>query len=168
MIHSKSSSTKSSKNKNSSSLSRLRSHPALSKLPYALVVLSFLGFLDAAYLTVSHYQNVAPPCSLAHGCETVLTSKYAMIGPVPLALIGLLYYVLMLVLSVLYMQGKRGLVERLVAFLTISGLAVSAVLVYLQASVIHAFCQYCLTSEGIILLLFICYFFLPKDKKNEE
>jgi uncharacterized membrane protein len=91
-----------------------------------------------------------------------------MIGPVPLALIGTIYYVAMLLLSILYLQGKRGLVDRLVAFLTISGLAVSAVLVYLQANVIHAFCQYCLTSEGIILLLFAAYFLLPKDREIEE
>lgn len=148
-------------------MTRLRNHPFLKKLPYVLVGLSFLGFLDALYLTISHYQNIAPPCSLAHGCETVLTSKYAMVGPVPLALVGLFYYVVFFVLSVLYLQGKRGLVGRFIAFLTISGLAVSAVLVYLQAAVIHAFCQYCLTSEGIILLLFAAYFLIPREKMEE-
>ncbi len=156
----------------------LKNHPFLQRLPYVLVILSFLGFLDALYLTLNHYQNAVPPCSLAHGCETVLTSQYASVGPVPIALIGVFYYLALLILSVLYLQGKRGLpdsasqrqagtVGRFMAFLVVSGLVVSAILFYLQAAVIHAFCQYCLASEAIILLFFISYFLMPREKAVE-
>lgn len=144
------------------------------------LLFSFFGFLDAAYLTILHYKNIIPPCSLAHGCETVLTSKFAMIGPMPIAILGVLFYVVMMVLLGLLLQCKPTIlsideksrdhstrllftqnnkkeifIKKLLLLLASAGLAVSVFLVYLQAFVLHAFCQYCLASEGINVLLFI-------------
>src|SRR5690348_14780226 len=75
-----------------------------SKLIGGAIILSFLGFLDAAYLTILHYKNVIPPCSIAHGCETVLTSQYATLGPIPIALLGVFFY--LVVLGLLGMLGN--------------------------------------------------------------
>ena len=67
-------------------------------LPLGIGVLAFLGFLDAVYLTVLHYKNAIPPCTIAHGCETVLTSSYATIFGIPIALIGAGFYLTVLIL----------------------------------------------------------------------
>ena len=54
-----------------------------------VVILSFLGFADASYLTADHYLSLPLPCTL-NGCEVVLTSRYATLGPVPTALLAVL------------------------------------------------------------------------------
>lgn len=126
------------------------------KIIYAVfAALSFLGFLDATYLTILHYQNVIPPCSIAHGCETVLTSKFATIGTIPIALLGSLYYFGLIMLAVSLLQKSSKLGIKLLKIKVLAGFIVSVVLVILQAFVIHAFCQYCLTSEFITTLLFL-------------
>src|SRR5579872_6247498 len=78
----------------------LKAFPTLSgsttrHLPYVIGILGFLGFLDATYLTILHYKNTIPPCTL-HGCEVVLSSVFATIGGVPIALIGAGYYLVVL------------------------------------------------------------------------
>lgn len=123
-------------------------------------ILAFLGFLDATYLTILHYKNVIPPCSLAHGCETVLTSSYATLGPIPIALIGSLYYLTVIVLLGLLWHSNNKTIKQLLLVLCSTGLLVSVLLVGIQAFVIHAYCQYCLGSEGINLLLFGIMWFL--------
>ena len=52
----------------------MRPMPVSRPLAAAFLVLSFLGFLDSAYLTVAHYRGEAPPCSLLEGCERVTNS----------------------------------------------------------------------------------------------
>ena len=128
--------------------------------PFAIGVLSFLGFLDATYLTVLHYKNVIPPCSVARGCETVLTSQFAMIAGVPIALIGVLYYVAVMVLLLIWQQTKHTKWLTLLVTLTGAGFLVGMILVGIQAFVLHAFCQYCLSSELIDFLLFDCAWWL--------
>lgn len=130
------------------------------------VFLSFLGFLDATYLTILHYKQVIPPCSLVHGCETVLTSQFATIGSIPLALIGVFYFIVMLFCSILLLQKPTKLLISFVFFWAVSGVFVAGLLVATQAFILHAFCQYCLTAEGIILVIFLVvlkYLRIPKS-----
>ena len=121
------------------------------------LILSFLGFLIATYLTILHFKNIIPPCSIAHGCETVLTSQFATIIGIPIALIGSLYYIALIVVLALTLTftQKKGLFKKATVLLTFSALIVSAILVGIQAFILHAFCQWCLTCEAINLLLFI-------------
>ena len=115
-----------------------------------LQVVSFLGFADATYLTLEHFLNRIPPCSIG-GCETVLTSDYAVIAGIPLAVMGMLFY-----LTVFFMV-TTGKTQWLKLFVSI-GFAVSLLLLGLQAFVIHAFCLYCLGSltTSTLLYIFVC------------
>ncbi len=124
------------------------------------LILGFLGFLDATYLTILHYKNIIPPCTLAHGCETVLTSNYATFWGIPIALLGAIFYVVLLIGLLLFVQTRNKFLTDLLLLATTIGLLVAGYLVYLQAFVIHAFCQYCLASELIDFLLFDCAWWL--------
>jgi uncharacterized membrane protein len=130
-------------------------------LSIVCLLLSFLGFLDSTYLTIIHYKNIAAPCSITHGCETVLTSQYATIGPIPIALIGSLFYVTVMILLGLKIINSQLYALRPLPYalpiLISASLLVSMVLLYLQAFVLHAFCQFCLGVEAINILLFIGY-----------
>ena len=117
------------------------------RLSTALLVLSALGFADSAYLTIEHYLNRIPPCSVG-GCETVLTSNFAVIFGVPLAAIGIAYY---LTVFFMVLTGKM----RWLTWLVSAGFVISLLLLSLQAFVLHAFCLYCLGSLATSTLLFV-------------
>ncbi len=120
-------------------------------------IISFLGFADSAYLTAEHYFKLPLPCSLTQGCDTVLTSPYSMVGPVPLAFFGVLYYLAVLVLVIHCYTSREfsPVFFRLIFGLTVIGFLSSAYFVYLQLFVIGALCMYCLGSTVTSTLLLI-------------
>jgi uncharacterized membrane protein len=129
-----------------------QSDNTVAKLPLAAAVVALGGVADAVYLTVKHFTGEAVPCSIVEGCEQVLTSSYAEIFGVPLAAFGALAYFTAFSLAILAAFGNRrmwtlfGIQVVLMAIFT-------AWLVYLQAFVIEAFCQFCLISAAITLVL---------------
>lgn len=119
-------------------------------------VLAAVGFLDTAWLTASHFAEASLACGPTGGCDIVTTSRFATVGPVPLAAIGLGYYALVNVLVWTPADAVgRGVTRALVA---VTGVAfgVSVFLVYLQAAVLDAWCRYCLVSASVTTLLFAC------------
>jgi len=124
------------------------------KLILYSLVLAFFGFLDAAYLTILHYKNIIPPCSL-QGCEKVLTNTYSMVGPIPVALLGVIFYlIVILTCLVILIEGMKSLLE-FFHFTVAAGFLFSAVLFFIQFSILHSFCQYCLLSEIISTGIFV-------------
>ncbi|HXG84725.1 MAG TPA: vitamin K epoxide reductase family protein [Pyrinomonadaceae bacterium] len=145
-----------------------RNDNAVAKIRFLAAVVALFGVADAVYLTVKHYTGEKVPCSVLEGCEQVLTSAYAEIAGVPLAAFGALAYFTAFSLAILAAFGNRsmwkifGVQVALMAIFT-------AWLVYLQAFVIEAFCQFCLVSAGItftLLAIFIVSNLLSKTRRN--
>lgn len=113
-------------------------------------VLTLAGIAIAAYLTYVHYEGLSPVCTTG-GCERVQASSYSEIGPIPVALLGLIGYVLILVS--LFVRGDVG--RALTFMLTLSGFAFSLYLTYLEVFVIDAICQWCLASAVVMAALFV-------------
>jgi len=138
-------------------------------IPKSLVLifllLALLGFLDAAYLTIGHYQNTEVYCPITGQCETVLNSRYAAIGGVPVALLGAVYYLALLILTLIYLDSGRINALRLAIALTWAGFTASLVFVWLQLFVINAICFYCMVSATTSTLLFILGLILFKKLK---
>ena len=112
--------------------------------------LALVGVADAAFLTFEHYRGDIPPCTVG-GCEQVLTSPYATLGGVPIALLGLGYYLTILLLS--RIEARWALLARFA--IVSSGLVVSGILAYIQIGILRAICLYCMTSAAITLLLWL-------------
>ncbi|MGH7558113.1 MAG: vitamin K epoxide reductase family protein [Gemmatimonadota bacterium] len=130
--------------------------------------LAVVGFLDAAYLTATHFAGGAPACGPGGGCELVTTSPYATLGPVPIAAIGLGYYALVsLIVWAPAGSLSQGLVRALL-LLTGTAVVVSAILFYLQAAVIGAWCRFCLLSAGVTALLFLTALALSRSTRGTE
>lgn len=146
----------------------MNSKPLLTKLAIAFLVISFIGFLDATYLTVQHYRGLPPECSIIKGCEEVATSEYAVVLGVPVALLGVIYYLAILILSIIYLDSKKESIIKLAALLTIAGLGASIWFVYLQLFIIKAICIYCMFSAATSTTLFILGLFVLKLNKNQE
>lgn len=123
-------------------------------LALAFLVISFLGFLDATYLTAKYYLGEPVTCSLLAGCEKVTTSDYATVGAIPIALVGSLYYLVVFALTLFYLDTGKRIVFLSAVWLTPLGLFVSLWLLYLQLFVISAICLYCIFSLVISVILF--------------
>ena len=114
----------------------------------AIAALALAGAGIAAYLTATKLSGAAPVCSTS-GCETVQSSRYSELAGIPVALLGLLGYAAVLVSAL-----TRAEVAAAVGMAVALGAAVYAgYLLYVQAAVIDAFCQWCLTSDAVLLVL---------------
>jgi len=107
-----------------------------------------LGFLDATYLAVKHYTGGPINCSILNGCDKVVTSPYAVVLGVPVALAGAVYYLTLFLLAVVYVDGRRARFFRLAVFIAFAGFFASLWFVYLQVFILNALCLYCLFSAA--------------------
>ncbi len=114
----------------------------------AAALLSLVGLGDALYLTIQHVTGQSVRCTVTSGCSEVLSSSYAVVGGFPLAALGAVAYFSVFSLAILAIFGYR-IAGKLLLPLVGGMFLVSLYLVYLQAFVIRAFCQYCLLSAAV-------------------
>lgn len=136
----------------------IESGPAVgvNKLAIAAAIVALIGLGDSIYLTVHHFTAEPVPCSLLEGCEQVLTSSYAEFGGIPLAGFGAAAYFVAFSLATLAAFGD-GRTWLLFGIQSTFMAAFSGWLLYVQAAVIGAFCQFCLLSAGTSVTLFFIY-----------
>jgi len=121
------------------------------------VLLALAGAADSAYLASLKFTGAVAACANIGDCEAVNNSKYAEIGGIPLALLGLLAYLAILgflILELRYPDWKEAL-HFGVFGLTLAGTIYSAYLTYIEIAVLHAICPYCVISAVVMLLLFV-------------
>jgi uncharacterized membrane protein len=121
------------------------------RLRIATAVLATIGLGIAIYLTYVHYRGIKVLCLSSGGCETVQASRFAKVGGVPVALIGLIGYVS--ILASLMLRGETGALVTL--GLVVIGWGFSAYLTYRELFTIDAICQWCVASAVIMTLLLV-------------
>jgi len=119
-------------------------------LKITMLVLAVIGLGIASYLTYIHYAGIKPACTAGESCTKVQTSVYSKLGGVPVALIGLLGYIA-IVGSLLLPESENTRLATM-AF-TVVGFGFSAYLTYRELFSIHAICEWCATSAGIMTVL---------------
>lgn len=115
-------------------------------------VLSLVGLADAIYLTVEHLTGRGVRCTVAAGCSEVLSSQYAAPGGVPLAAVGAAAYFTAFSCATLAAFGYRR-AQSLLAIIVVPMFLVTLGLLFIQAFVLRAFCDYCLLSAAVTLCL---------------
>jgi len=155
----------------------------IAKLPLAAAVVALAGLADAVYLNAHHYKAEPVPCGGGFDCEKVLTSPFATLGgiinwfipnmmaptgsvsEIPLAAFGAAAYFVAFALATLTAFGDRRMWKLFGAQVVLMA-AFSGWLIYVQAALIGAFCQFCLISAAITGTLFtifvISLFIKPK------
>jgi uncharacterized membrane protein len=136
-------------------------------LRITMIVLAVIGLGVASYLTYVHYAGIKPACTAGESCTKVQTSIYSKLAGVPVALMGLIGYVVILT-SLLAPEGERTRFATL-AF-TIGGFGFSAYLTYRELFSIHAICEWCASSAVImtILMLLAMWRFLRGESPPHE
>ena len=121
-------------------------------LRIATAGLALVGLGIAAYLTWVHYAGLQPICvGGGGGCERVQSSKWADLGGIPVALLGLIGYATILFTLVLPEELGR----QVAALVALVGFGFSAWLTYVELAKINAVCQWCVASAVVMTLLAI-------------
>jgi uncharacterized membrane protein len=129
----------------------------------SILFISFLGFMDATFLAGEHFLHMTPPCFIVQGCDVVTTSAYSKIFGIPVSLLGVFYYLAILVSGLYYAENRKPRTLQLMHAITTLGLIMSLWFLYAQAFIIKAWCLYCLFSAGTSIILFIlCAFAFHK------
>ncbi|HXL81118.1 MAG TPA: vitamin K epoxide reductase family protein [Pyrinomonadaceae bacterium] len=127
--------------------------PLRRSLLYALAALvSLIGLADAIYLTVEHLSGRSVRCTIVSGCSEVLSSSYATVSGVPLAMIGAAAYFTVFSLAVLAAYSYKSTVKLLTVVVGLMFIT-TLWLLYLQAFVIKHYCQFCLLSALVTFIL---------------
>ena len=129
--------------------------------------LSILGIVLSGYLTYIHYSTLSSPCDFSETfqCSLVNQSKYAEVFGIPVALLGMMGYSFLGLVSLVLLKrkflskvrankflGKLVSVQTLFVF-SIIALIVSLYLTYAEFFLIKAICIWCLISQIIILVI---------------
>ena len=125
-------------------------------LRVAAVALAAIGMLGSAYLTWVHYSGQLALCFGAGGCETVQASRYAMVGAVPVAVLGLLAFGAVFALAGLRLRPDppAWLLTGLFG-VTLAGTLFAAYLTYLELFVIKAICPWCVVVDSAMAVSFV-------------
>ena len=140
----------------------------------AAAIVAIGGLVDSIYLTVHHYTAESVPCGAMFDCEMVLTSPYATLGGMlsatfgytldpssaiaglPLGIFGAVAYFFAFSLALLTAFGDTRMWKFFGIIVVLMALF-SLFLIYVQAFLIHAFCQFCLISAGTTFTLLILF-----------
>jgi uncharacterized membrane protein len=117
---------------------------------YLIALLALAGVVVSTLALRVHYDTGTEPCSINEkwDCGIVNHSPFAMIGPIPVAAIGIAGY---LALAGLALARKR----TLLAIATLIGLGFALYLTHIEKSVLNVWCLYCVISQAVIALLTI-------------
>lgn len=131
-----------------------------------IALLALVGVLISAYMTAYKFGLLGSIVCGTGGCETVQNSPWSLFLGVPVPIIGLIGYGLLFIVALLGLQARFE-DDRRIALLLVSagvtGAAFSAYLTYLEASVINAWCRWCIVSA--ILAGLILVFALPEIRR---
>jgi uncharacterized membrane protein len=119
---------------------------------WVLVGAAFLGLIDSAYIGINSLQGFVVPCGVTSGCEEVLNSSYSHLFGLSISWLGFCFYGLVAASALLSVFGfPRSLRVSMAA--SVLAFIVTLYLLYVQAFVLKAFCQYCLLSALLVTLI---------------
>ncbi len=141
------------------------------RVAWLSATLSSVGFIDALYLTFEHYSGGQVTCIVTTGCDKVLTGPYSEVFGIPIALIGVLYYIFVFSGAFLFLFGSSHKLFRLALMASAVSFLASLWFVSLQLFIVKAICFYCMISAFCSLMLFllvILSFFHARKIKKEK
>lgn len=149
------------------------------KITLAIAFLSLIAIIITSYLVMIHYKPAeSSPCAISQkiDCSKVNNSAYSelfhLIGAesiylylgfdIPIAMAGLLTYILLFILSIIIYKKidiePKALVKKHVYYIFIIaliGFLFSAYLTYIEAFVLSTWCLFCVMQAIIITLILI-------------
>jgi uncharacterized membrane protein len=125
----------------------------------ALLVCCGAGLGVSIYLTLTHYTKVVSLVCSNNGainCEKVTTSPQSMVFGIPVAVLGLCFFVSMLILALPRIYQRPELtIARIRLASSVVGIGFVLYLLYCELFIIHAICLWC-SSVHILTFIIFC------------
>jgi uncharacterized membrane protein len=125
----------------------------------AALLISVVGLGLASYLTYTHYTETGPafcPANAVVNCLQVTTSPESSVFGIPVAVLGLPFFVAMVVLTLPPLWNARAGAVHLVRLAAVTvGLLFVIYLVCAELLLIGAICEWCTGVHVLTLALFI-------------
>jgi uncharacterized membrane protein len=121
-----------------------------------MTAIALVAVAGIAVSSVSLYEHFATSttsfCNFSDtfNCDLVNRSRYSTVLGVPVALIGIVGYLLIAILATVYRNNAQTPVLLLVA--SVGGLGFALYLAYVEKFVLGVWCILCLTSLGLICI----------------
>ena len=122
------------------------------------LVLSLFGLGVSIYLTVDHFAKISLVCSDTGivNCQKVTTSGESYFLHIPVALLGLIFYTVMLLINSPWAWRSKDRRVHLLRLLAICvGMGFALWLVSAEALIIHNICLWCTSVHVITFCLFV-------------
>lgn len=133
-----------------------------------LVFFAAMGIVAALYGLKQHFAEVGTSaCNVSQtfNCDIVNKGEYSEIMGFPVAGIGLVGYLMILVVAFFYRKERDPMVGKLLIAFTAGGVLFSLYLTYLEAFVILAWCLICLASLSAISGTLFTSLILTREKR---
>ncbi len=118
-------------------------------------LLAVVGIGIASYLTVVHFADQPIVCSGIGDCEKVNSSSYAKLAGVPVAVLGLLSYVAMLLLIVGALIRRDAMLVAAAWGVVLASFGFSMYLTYIELEVLDAICVWCVGSATVVTAMLV-------------
>ena len=122
-----------------------------SRLNTAIALLALAGIFISSLSLYHHFSKSKTSfCDIGQSfnCDLVNRSQYSMFHGIPVALLGILGYLLILSLATVYREKAE--TPFILAGIVLAGFAFALYLTYIEAFVLHAWCILCLSSLALI------------------
>lgn len=134
----------------------------LSPRAWTTWLLSIFGLGISIYLTLAHYSSsVSLSCPLSTkggfvNCAKVTTSPESIVFGIPVAVLGLAYYLgAVVIMSPWAWRSSREFVAPLRLASTIVSVGFISYLIYAELYVIHSICIWCTTVHVLTFIIFV-------------
>lgn len=122
--------------------------PGVSRDWYILAA-GTVGLLLSAYLALVDLAGGTTLCLAGLDCDTVRASTFGHVAGLPVAALGVVYFLIVLAVAAI----RPGWQPRLLPVLGGIGLGAAVVFVGLQGLILRAWCPYCLVADGAALAI---------------
>lgn len=149
---------------------RARAERATPRTGLASFVIALLGVLISIYLTVEHFTSsalLACPETGTINCQKVTTSAWSHIGPIPVAVLGLVFFAAMAALCSPPAWRLPALAPLRLAGAVVGVLSALG-LVYVELFEVDAICLWCTAVHVCALALLIAVLWASSAPQNDR
>jgi len=129
--------------------------------------MSVLGIAVSLYLYLLHRGIIGEVYCPIGGCDAVMASKWSAIYGVPVALLGLIYYIWFIALVVLKNFNENLMINLALLATVLGGILFTIYLRFVEIFYVHEFCMWCWVSVICIVVIVLVYlvnrhYYFPK------
>jgi len=124
-----------------------------------LLILFAIAFIASIILTIIPTPVI---CNPDDGCEVVQTSKYAQTFGIKNSIFGIIAFGILIILTYLELKHPKKSRKQLINIATTIGFLIAMWFIYVQASILNAWCKYCMVADVAAILAFLVIIFWKK------